>query len=400
MMKTPDEIGPEAQVFVSDAATGMRGVLVVDSSALGPCGGGTRMLPDLAPTEVADLARAMTYKFAILGLPRGGAKAGIWADPQMHPDRKREVLEAFGRALSTYLQTKEVAVGPDMGVTVGDVSAIYSGARAENVRTGLFERTFEGDAAAYHITGYGVIAAVRAAFYCMGLELDGATVAIEGFGQVGAGAARHAARHGARVVAISTLDGLLYDPHGLDIERLLQLRREVGDRCVSAYGTGERRPASELYALPVDVLVPGARPNAIDEAAVGRVRARLVASGGNITLTPGAEEALFRRGIISVPDFVANSGGAIASWVDMLGGDLPRAFRMMDALIGRLTLEVIEESRQRNVSPYRVAVERARRRVLDARGCSRPSFQQAREQIAGIFARLDGGGAQPALAQA
>lgn len=398
-MKTPDEIGPEAQIFVSDAATGMRGILVVDSTALGPCGGGTRMLPDLAPTEIADLARAMTYKFAILGLPRGGSKAGIWADPQMPPERKRAVLEAFGRALSTHLQSKEVAVGPDMGVTAADVSAIYAGARAENVRTGLFERPFEGDAAAYHITGYGVVAAVRAACCCMGLELDGATVAIEGFGQVGAGAARHAARLGARVVAISTLDGLLYDARGLDIVRLLALRREVGDRCVSAYGAGTPLPTSELYALPVDVLVPGARPYAIDEAMAGRVRARLLASGGNISLTSAAEEALFRRGVISVPDFIANAGGAIASWVDMLGGDLPRAFRMMDALIGRLTLEVIEESRQRNLSPHRVAVERARRRVLEARGRTKPSFQQAREQIAGIFAKLDGG-LGPAPAQA
>jgi glutamate dehydrogenase (NAD(P)+) len=392
-MKNPDEIGPEAQVLVSDPVTGMRGILVIDSTALGPCGGGARMLPDLTAEEVADLARGMTYKFSILGLPRGGSKAGIWADPSLPSERRRELLLAFGRAVAPYLASKDVAIGPDMGVTVKDVSIIYAGAGAENVRTGLFERPHEGDPAAYHITGYGVVAAMRAAAPFAGLEMAGATVAIEGFGQVGAGVARHAARLGARVVAVSTLEGTLHDDRGLDVEKLLSLRRTVGDRLVREYEDGELLASDALYFLPADVLVPGARPYVIDEANAPRVEAKLVVSGGNITTTPAAEESMFKRGLLSVPDFVANSGGAIASWVDMLGGDLPQAFRTMDALIGKLTRSIMQESRTRGVSPYVVATTRARERVLAARGKPRRRFEETREEIRRMFADVVASGA-------
>src|SRR4051812_5879469 len=99
-----DELGPETVVRVRDAATGMRGVLVVDNSFFGPAGGGTRMAPDLTEDEVADLARAMTYKYALNGLPTGGAKAGIFGDPYMAADKKQAVLRSFGRALAPMLR--------------------------------------------------------------------------------------------------------------------------------------------------------------------------------------------------------------------------------------------------------------------------------------------------------
>jgi glutamate dehydrogenase (NAD(P)+) len=390
-VKDIDELGPEAQVFVSDPATGMRGVLVIDNTVLGPCGGGARMLPDLTADEVADLARGMSYKFSILGLPRGGSKAGIWGDPNMPAARKRELLMAFGRAIGPYLASKDVSVGPDMGITVRDVASIYEGARAENVRTGLFERTFEDDPAAYHITGYGVIAAVRAAATFAGLDLARSKVAIEGFGQVGAGAARYVAKTGAKVVGISTVEGALFNERGLDVQELLSLRRRHGDRCLAEYRDGERLSPAQLYALPVDVLVPGARPYVINEANAPTIQARLVVSGGNITVTAGAEELLFRRGVLSVPDFVANSGGAIASWVDMLGGDLPQAFLTSDALIGKLTTEILSRSAAAALSPYAVATARARERILAARGKPRKRFDEIREEIRAIFADLTAG---------
>jgi glutamate dehydrogenase (NAD(P)+) len=387
-MTNPDEIGPEVQVIVSDSATGMRGVLVIDNTDLGPCGGGVRMLPDLTAEEIADLARGMTYKFSILGLPRGGSKAGIWGDPAMPAERKQRLLMAFGRAIGPYLVSKEVAIGPDMGVTVSEVGAIYRGAGAENARTGLFEQQHENDAAAYHLTGYGVIAAARAAAPFAGIDLSGASVAIEGFGQVGAGAARYVVRSGARVVAISTLEGALYNPRGLDIDGLLALRRRLGDRCVLEYADADHLRASDLHFLPVAVLIPGARPYVINESNVERVQAKLVVSGGNITATPGAEELLYKRGVVSVPDFIANSGGAIASWVDMLGGDLAQAFRTIDALIGNLTAEVLRDSVTHDRSPFRIATTRAKQQVLAARGKPRKRFEEIREEIRRIFAGL------------
>lgn len=385
-MMTPDEIGPEAQVVVSDARTGMRGVLVIDSTALGPCGGGTRMLPDLTIEEVAALARGMTYKFSILGFPRGGSKAGIWAEPALPPEQRAEVLAAFGRAIRGYLQSREVAVGPDMGVTVDDVRTIYAGAGAPDIRTGLFAREHEGDPAAYHITGYGVVAAMRVAAAFADIDLCRVGVAIEGFGQVGAGVARYAARQGARVVAISTLAGGIFNPRGLDVDRLLELRRKLGDRCVLEYADAERFDPADLYLLPVDVLVPGARPYVIHESNAPRVQAKLVVSGGNITTTTAAEEILFQRGVVAVPDFISNAGAAIASWVDVLGGGVPQALQTIDALIVKTTSEVLDQSRRKACSPYRVATARASERVLAARGQPRKTFDAIRSEIQAMFA--------------
>jgi glutamate dehydrogenase/leucine dehydrogenase len=383
-----DELGPETMVFVHDADTGMKGVLVIDNSVLGPTGGGARMLPDLTAQEVADLARAMTYKFGILGLPRGGCKSGLWGDANMPAQEKRDVMRAFGRLLGPYITSKLAAIGPDMGVTVRDVADIYEGAGAQQLRSGLFEQVIDHDAAAYHLTGHGVIAAAKAAAPLAGLQFEGSTIAVEGFGQVGVGVARRAVKEGAKVVAISTIHGAIYHPNGLDIPRLLELRREFHDHCVLQYSGADRLPSKEIYYVPVQILVPGARPYVIDRENADRIRAKLISSGGNITLTDEAQELLFRRGVISVPDFIANSGAAVASWVDFLAGTTDQAFRAIDGLIGRLAREVVSEAIERAQNPLVVAKRRVRERILAAKGRPRKSFEETKQeirQILGVF---------------
>jgi glutamate dehydrogenase (NAD(P)+) len=157
-------------------------------------------------------------------------------------------------------------------------------------------------------TGHGVKAAAEAALTWLGRTLDGAAVAIEGFGKVGAGTARACARAGARVVGVSSVDGLLADPDGLDVEELLALRDRHGDRFV-AHGSRALRPREALFELECDVLVPGARPDSITLAVARRLRCAVVAPGANIPYGRGAVELLHRRGILAVPDFVSNAGG-------------------------------------------------------------------------------------------
>ena len=376
-----DDLGPESVIHVHDAASGMRGVLVVDCSVMGPCGGGTRMMSDISVEEIADLARGMTYKFGIHRFPRGGSKGGIWGDPNMPADRKRARLRAFGRALIPYLRHYDVACGPDMGLGVADVSEIYAGAGIENRRTGLFERMHEGDPLAYHLTGFGVVCAIQAACETAGLEVDGARVAIEGFGQVGAGVARYAARSGMVVVAVSTLAGLLFRPDGIDVPRLLELRRAHGDACVEAYAGAPLGAPEGLFALPVEVLVPGARPYVIDESNADRVRARIVVSGGNICITRAAEELLFERGILSVPDFVSNSGGMIASLVDFHGGEPDQAFRAIEGRIRPTTRDVLERAVGGTSTPYAVATGMVADTIRERRGGERRSFADTMAEI-------------------
>jgi glutamate dehydrogenase/leucine dehydrogenase len=320
----------------------------------------------------------------MLGLPRGGSKAGIASDPA-DATTKVPRLRAFGVAIRSLMANRDVAVGPDMGVTVEDVREIYAGAGVEQIRSGLFEQVRDNDAVGYHLTGHGVIAAAMGACEVAKLPFRGSRIAIEGFGQVGVGCARRAGREGAKIVAISTSLGGLYDPAGLDLERLMSLRRSVGDRCVIEYGRGERIASDQLYFLPVDIMIPGARPWVIDERNCDRVQAKLVCSGGNITVTDGAQEALWRRGVVTVPDFVANAGAAISSLVDFLGGTPEQALAAVDRLVSNSTRTVMTKAQATGEVPYRTAVGIARERVVAARGKPRKTFAQSMTEIRGLL---------------
>ena len=344
----------------------MRGVLVVDNSFFGPAGGGTRMAPDVTEDEVADLARAMTYKYAINGLPTGGAKAGIVADPAMPAERRAAVLRAFGRALAPLLRSVDegwlLGVGPDMGVGDADVDTIYQGAERPNVNphfTGPIGRDDPDD-----LTGFGVVVAARAALASRKRSIAGASFAIEGFGHAGVGLARYATRDGGRVVAITTLRGGVYRAAGLDVPRMIELRRLHGDDCVRHYADAEPIEPADLYYLPADVLVPGARPYVIDARNQGRVQASMICAAGNIPLTEDAEELLHQRDIVVVPDFVANAGGTISVWTAILGGTSDQAFGNCERLITASTTRVLAEARDQQLSPPTAARRRIRAQIL------------------------------------
>ena len=324
------------------------------------------MAPDVTEDEVADLARAMTYKYAINGLPTGGAKAGIVGDPGMPADRKASVLRAFGRALAPLLRSVDegwlLGVGPDMGVGDHDVDTIYEGAERPNVNphfTGPIGRDDPDD-----LTGFGVVIAAREALASRKRSLAGASFAIEGFGHAGIGVARYVARDGGRVVAITTIRGGVHSAAGLDISRMLELRRLHGDDCVRHYEHADAIQPTDLYTLPADVLVPGARPYVIDARNQSRVQASIICAAGNIPLTEDAEELLHQRDVLVVPDFIANSGGTISVWTAILGGTSDQAFTSCERLIGATTGRVLGEARDQQLSPSTAARRRVRAQIL------------------------------------
>jgi glutamate dehydrogenase (NAD(P)+) len=383
-----DQLGPELVLMVYDPESGVRGATVVDNSLLGPPGGGTRMSPDLTLEEIAELARTMTYKWGIFGIPRAGSKSGIWADPAMPAADKQRTLRAFGRQLRDHMVAREAVLGPDMGLTVDDVAHIYAGAGLTYPRSGLFSRAHEGDPAGFAMTGFGVIVAARAAAAEIGLPLDGARVAVQGFGQVGVGCARYAAREGARIVAVSTVEGAILDPRGLDVDRLLALRRDHGDRCVVEYRAAERIDPDALLTMDADVVIPAAGPRAIHGGNAGAIRARLVVSGGNNTVAESCLRPLHERGVIVVPDFVASAGGIIGSMVDVLRGTVDQAFRAMQHLMSPLTAGLVKESLASGVDPTCLARARVAERIDRARGRPRKSFAQAMTEtrdLLGVF---------------
>ncbi len=366
-MKMTNHLGPEKILHVYDAETGMKGVVVIDCTALGmTAGGGIRMLPDITTREIFQLARAMTYKFGTLGVPIGGAKSGIWADPGIRGEERRNIMRAFGRAVKALIPAG-LAFGADIGTEAEDLDDVFEGAELPAQGTGLMAEKMDGEPIENFVTGYGVVVAAEAACEFAGIEMKGATVAIEGFGKVGGGVARYISEAGARVTAISTIDGMIFNEDGLDVEKLLALRKRSGDEAVASYEGAEHLERERLFSLPVDVLIPGARPYVIDEKNVGAVKAKVISSIANIPITDEAEENLAGKGVLIVPDFVSNAGGTVLGIVDFLGGTPRHAFEACKDLIGSNTRAILADAGKEGAVPRFLAMRRVEEKVAAAR---------------------------------
>lgn len=333
-----DDLGPRRVLVIHDPAARLRAVVVIDTTSAGPSGGGVRMAPDVSIGEIARLARAMTFKYALLSMPVGGAKAGIRFDPT-HPDRA-SVVRAFLEAVKPLVDAGVFVPGPDMGTSASDFGA--------------------GPPVDERLTGCGVVVAAKAALELGGRSLDGARVAIEGFGKVGMAAARFFAREGARLVAVSTARAAVHAPAGLDVEALIALRERYGDEGVERAPNVTVHPRESLFAVASDVLVPGARPDAIHLANVRALDTALVVPGSNAPYAEGTLEMLAARGIVAIPDFVANAGGVLAVVCAIQGLDEASARGLVGDVIARNVRRVLERARERDTSPYAAAVEIAR----------------------------------------
>ena len=372
MLDLIDEWGPEKVVVVSDRRTGMRGVLVIDNTARGMGKGGSRMSPSVSVDEVARLARTMTWKWAASGLFHGGAKAGIAADPR--GTDKEAILRAFARALSNEVPA-EYVFGLDMGLTENDAAILADeiGSRAGAV--GLPRALGGLPYDELGITGFGVAEATDAAAASIGLELKGATVAIQGFGAVGVAAARRLDELGATIFAVATANGTVTSEDGLDVERLVELREHCGDDLVSAYdGAGVRYDddATQVLRSDVDVLIPAAREDVVHEDIAATTSARLIVEGANLPTTPAARNILHDRGVTVVPDFIANAGGIVAAAYSMDARHSPfvvdpaKVFKSVSTTMRDNTTTVLAESKSRHITPHEAAWALAQERVRAA----------------------------------
>jgi glutamate dehydrogenase (NAD(P)+) len=366
-MRLSDEIGPECILHVSDPTVGMKGVVVVDTTVFGRASGGTRMLPDITTEEIAWLARAMTHKYASLDAQLGGAKGGIWFDPTIRGEQRDAVLRAYGKAVKPLLTAGTVRLGADMGTDARDTELIREGAGLLPSRGSALPREQGEEPIGDQATAYGVVVAARAACEFAGMELKGARVAIEGFGKVGGCAARLFFDEGANVVALSTIHGTVYDEKGLDVVKLLDARRQRGDQGVQEYPDAEHVNREALYTLPVDVLVPGARPHVINEDNVHQVQASVISSLANVPVSDEALETLFRRGIHFVPDFISNMGWFVPWLVSAVGGTTDDVFEGVRQLMTPLARNILADSRKEGISPRALAVMRNNEKMLRLR---------------------------------
>jgi glutamate dehydrogenase (NAD(P)+) len=299
-----DDSPPRLTIEVADERWGLLGFVVIDRSVRGVAAGGVRFAPDVMPDELAGLARSMTYKWAFLNAPLGGAKAGICADPRRLGCDRTTIMETFGRCIAPLVRSQVYLPGIDLGTTLDDLRAIMRGAGQP-----LPEAQIDGG----FCTGLTVFEAVRQVSRFSRQPLNGLRVAIEGFGKVASVVAELLAQAGASIVAVSTVEGAIVADSGLDLRLLLDLKRMHGDSLVRHYPGARPIALESLFTREVDVLIPGARPQVIHAGNVDHVRARAIVPIANAPLTSDAGRALAARGVVLVPDFVANCGGILAS---------------------------------------------------------------------------------------
>jgi glutamate dehydrogenase (NAD(P)+) len=359
-MVTFDNFGPEKIVEVYNPKVGMHGFVVIDNTALGPGKGGIRMTPTVSVTEVSRLARAMTWKNALADLPFGGAKAGIIADDrQITQQKKDEIVASFSEALKSVCPSLYVA-GPDMNMAEHEMEIFAKANGSMQACTGK-PKKIGGIPHELGSTGFGCFHALLVALKHMKKDVKGIRVAIEGFGNVGWFVAKFVTEAGGKVVAVSDSRGLIIDQKGFDFQKLAKVKEEK--KTVTAYG-GQIVPNAEIIAVDCDVLVTAAIPDLLKDSDVSRVKAKCIIEGSNIPMSPVAEQMLHNRGVLVVPDFVANAGGVISSWVEYSGKDEKYMFKVVEEKIVRNTEQVLKRSEKEKKMPRIVAEQIAQERVL------------------------------------
>jgi glutamate dehydrogenase (NAD(P)+) len=359
-----DDLGPAKVVLVRDPTVALEAIVVVDNTACGPAIGGIRMARDVTVEEVARLARAMTFKNAAAGLAHGGGKAGIVSDPRMTGAEKARLIRAFGRAIRDLI---EYVPGPDMGTDEACMGHLHD----EIGRAVGLPRALGGiPLDAIGATGFGLAIAAEVAEEFAGIRLRGARVAIQGFGAVGRHAARFLAERGAVLVAVADSRGAIVNSAGLDVARLIAFKEEDGSLC--EFPGSARLAGEDLIAVDCDIWVPAARLDVLDAGNAGRLRAKLVLQGANIPATLEAEAMLHARGVVSVPDFIANAGGVICAAVEYHGGTERQAFAVIEEKIRDNTRAVLTRARDGGLLPRAAAEELARARVVEAATYRRP----------------------------
>jgi glutamate dehydrogenase (NAD(P)+) len=353
-----DHLGPAKITHVYEPSVGLRGTLVVDNVASGPSIGGLRMAPDVSTLECFRLARAMTLKNAAAGLPHGGGKSVLYADPKLPADEKERIVRAMACALR---DCEDYIFGPDMGTDETCMAWVKEEiGRAVGLPAEIGGIPLDELGA----TGWGLRAASEVAARHWGLAIDGARVVVQGFGSVGTHAARFLAERGAVLVAASDSQGAIFDPKGLDVAALIESK--LAGKTVGEHPEGECIDRDAVIDVECDIWIPAARPDVIREDNVSRLKTKIVVSGANVPITPGAESFLHEHGILHVPDFIANAGGVICAAMEYAGATQRAAFEAIEEKIRANTEEVLEESKGRSVPPRRAAEELALRRIEKA----------------------------------
>ncbi|MCK4477553.1 Glu/Leu/Phe/Val dehydrogenase [Candidatus Bathyarchaeota archaeon] len=352
------------------------GFRVQYNNTLGPTKGGIRYHPDLTVDEVTALAAWMTWKTAVVGLPLGGGKGGIRCNPKKMSQAELErLIRGYTRAISKFIGPYTDIPAPDIytnAQTMAWMMDEYSeivGYNAFGVVTGK-PVNVGGSLGRNKATSLGLMYTVIDAANHLDMELKGATVAVQGYGNVGYHAARLLNGLGCKIIAVSDSKGGIYNPEGLDPEKVLKHKRKTGS--VVDYPGSNEISNEQLLTLQCDILVPAALENQITKANASDIRAKIVAEGANGPVTPEADEVLFKNGVFVIPDILANAGGVTVSYFEQVQNQMNYYWTEQEvddklkAIMDKAFENVVAMAKQHNVNMRTAAYMLSVKRVADA----------------------------------
>lgn len=381
-----DEWGPEKVLQVYDPDTGMKGVLVIDNTSKGPGKGGIRFAPSVTPLEVFRLARTMTWKCAASGLPFGGAKGGIIADPNK-VDRV-SWMKSFAKMIRPYCPSQYIAA-TDVGTTELDMAIFAHEIGDMRACTGK-PSELGGIPHELGTTGYGVSVALQTAFDILKelkiiqLSKSQTRVVIQGFGNVGSFAARFLDQNGIKVVGVSDVSGFIYskDKNGLNIPKLMKdMKGKVKLSDLKDYEY-DLRDKDEIFEINLDIFIPAAMGGVINNKTAPKLLGngvKMVVEAANIPTTVDACEYLYKNKIWIIPDFLANAGGVIGSFVEYQGRTEKEAFDLIEYKITKNIKEVLAEAIMKEENPRKIATELSKQIVYRAMLLRKGAISVARE---------------------
>ena len=344
---------------------------------MGPTKGGVRYDEDVNMGEVTALAMWMSWKCAIAELPFGGAKGGVRIDPTtLSPAELQRVTRRYTSEIMEVIGPDRDIPAPDLGTDeqiMAWMMDTYSQQKGYGVPGVVTGKPIElgGSHGRKEATGRGVIVCATEAAHQLGLALEGARIVVQGYGEVGATAARIAAELGARVVAVSDVRGAIYDPNGLDLAEVDAW--VASHRFLEGFPGADRVTNRELLELPSEILIPAAIQNQITEQNAAALQCRMVVEGANGPTTLEADDILSDRGILVVPDVIANSGGVTVSYFEWVQ-DLQNFFwtehevnERLTSMMQRAFQQVLATAEERRVDLRTAALMRGIRRIADAK---------------------------------
>jgi glutamate dehydrogenase/leucine dehydrogenase len=299
-----------------------RAFIVRHCDAIGPSKGGIRMLNSVSLDDITGLAMEMTWKTALIGVPFGGGKSGICFDPQkLSIEDKEIVLRAFTRGAKNYIGPEIYVPAPDMGTNeedMGHISDCISYSSGTSITSGCFVTgkpvILGGIMGRKEATGKGVVYTALAACEKLGIDISHAKVVVQGFGNVGSVAARVITQAGAKIIAVSDIHGGVFNPEGIDIDKLLEYARR--NETLKRFADSDAITNKELLELECDILMPSASQSQINESNAANIKASIIAEGANAPTTPKADEILNEKGVFIIPDILCNAGGVFVSYLE------------------------------------------------------------------------------------